>query len=219
VTAEEDTSKSVIILGGNGIKFVIVAAGASESEAEESAAGDVDLIIDNIRHHFFLISVAGSPFANDEEAGGNKGVGIEFLPGGGLEEITGKLLEDKLVIRKIGIEGFYDPIAVTIGFGNVSWTTNTAGVVGIGVTDDIEPMPGPAFAVEGGSEQTIDEAPKRIGGVVAEKVVDLLRSWRDANEVEVEATDESAFFGGISGAELGGFQLLENEMIYAIARP
>jgi hypothetical protein len=66
--------------------------------------------------------------------------------------------------------------------------------VGIGEVDDIEPVAGPAFAVARGGEETVDEG-FPCGWVVGGRCVGVVCVWREACQVEVDASGERAGVG------------------------
>jgi len=70
----EHAVKRVIVLGGDRVEFMIVAAGAGNGEAEERLGGDVDTVVDDV------VDVAVELVAEGEKPEGGEGA----LVGGGL---------------------------------------------------------------------------------------------------------------------------------------
>ena len=50
--AVKDARQSIVILRGNGIKLVVMAASASKGQTHKRFAAGVDLLIDNVGAHF-----------------------------------------------------------------------------------------------------------------------------------------------------------------------
>ncbi len=128
VAAEKDAGEAVVIRRGDGVELVIVAAGAGQGEAEEGAAGDIDLVVHDVGVRLFLVGVAVAPVADRVHAGGDELVGIEGRARLLQQQIAGDLLLDELIVRKVGIEGARDPVAIAPGLGDVALAAEAAGV-------------------------------------------------------------------------------------------
>ena len=62
--------------------------------------------------------------------------------------------------------------------------------MGIRIVGDIQPMPSPSLAVLRRSEHSIDQSLPRIGGSIGNEVIHLFRSWRDAEQIKTQASDQ-----------------------------
>ena len=72
--AVQDAVEGVVVFGGDGIEFVIVAAGAGDSEALEGFCQGVDLVVDDVGADFGeLVAVIVAHFAEAVEGGGEGG--------------------------------------------------------------------------------------------------------------------------------------------------
>ena len=207
----EDAVEGVIIFGGDGVEFVIVAACAGDRHGEEAFADGIDAIVDDI------VGISEA-FADGEEAEGGE---ARVVWGDVGEFIGGELFDDELVVGFVVVEGFDDIVAVgpsvgvtVIHFAVISFTAN-----GIGVASGIEPVAAPAFAVGWGSEEAIDDAGEGLWGDIGDEVADFLWGRGEAGEV-VSGAAEEGFAGGVWGwEELLGFEFGEDESIDAGEAP
>ena len=104
MAAEKDARQRVIVFGGNGIEFVVVAAGAGDGQAEKTARDHVDLVIDHVREHFFFVSLALFPAADGQHGRGNDAFGIDAARHGGGEQVSSDLHDDELVEGEVPIK-------------------------------------------------------------------------------------------------------------------
>jgi len=131
VDAVEKRTHRVVVLRGDWVVFVVVAAGALEGERHETGADGVHAVGNAVLAEFFGHRAAFVGFAVDAAEGGG-----EFLVAGGVwQKVAGELLTDKLVERQVVIEGLDHPIAVGPG------VHVHVGLIakGVGVTRDIKP--------------------------------------------------------------------------------
>ena len=136
----EDGHHTVVVAGGDGVEFVVVAFGALHGVGEESLAHGVGDIIEPELAGFFEDGHRGLlPGAHAEEAGGNDGIGSGFI-----EFVAGDLFADEVGVGFVLVETANDVVAVAPGVGAIV-VVGEAG--GVGVAGDIEPMPGEVFAV------------------------------------------------------------------------
>ncbi len=91
--------------------------------------------------------------------------------------------------------------------------------LGVGVAGEVEPDAGPALAVAGAGEESVDEALVGVGGMVGEEGVDLVGGWREAGEVEGDAPDEGVPVGAGGGAEALGLEAGEDEAVEVALAP
>ena len=138
------------------VELVVVAAGAGDREPEEGLADHVDLVVDVT--HLFVDRVHGLVAVLDHaEMPGAEGGLVELFRGveaRGVQQVTGQLLTDELVVRDVRIEGSDEIVAVAPGLrdGRVAFAA-----VGIRVADQVHPMAGEVFAVARGGQQAIDD--------------------------------------------------------------
>ena len=81
------------------------------------------------------------------------------------QQVAGDLVADELGVRQVAVEGGDDPVAVAPGFAEIALGRQLDQVAGVGVADDVEPVPAPALAVPRRGQQAIDDARERVGRV------------------------------------------------------
>ena len=83
----------------------------------------------------------------------------------------------------------------------------------LGVAHQVEPVPGPAFAVVRRGEQPIDDLLVGAGRFVGQKGIDLGRRRRQADQVERHAAQQRALVGRRRRRQAGRFEPRQNESI------
>ena len=146
--AVEDAVKRVVILRGDGIEFVIVAARAIHGEAEEGASEIVDRVLDGEVLRVVVHARAEAACVGDV-AGGD-----DLIVRARGQQIAGDLRAHKLIVRQVGIEGRDDPVAILVHLRDGKIRVVAGGV---GVAHHVEPVPAPAFAVRRGGEEAVEE--------------------------------------------------------------
>ena len=85
---------------------------------------------------------------------------------GGKLLVTGELLLHEAVVRLVFVERTHDPVAVAPGFLPLRVFVKA---FTLGVARQVQPMPGPPFAIVRRREQTVDQAFVCAGDVSAKK--------------------------------------------------
>ena len=174
----EEGPHRVIVFLAERIVFVVVALGAVEREPEESL-GDV---LDRLVHP--RGAVEEKPVAGEEPGGPQLG---EIV---GCDLVGGEHQPHHLVVAGVGVERFHDPVApVPDVLLTVAELIPQAPP--IGVAPHVHPMTPPALAMAGIGEESIDEGLVPFGGIVSEDRGELLGLGGEAEEIEIEATDEN----------------------------
>ena len=159
------------------IRFVIMTLGAIQGQPEESLAG---------MFHRCLqpdVAIVAKPVSNEEPRGPER-VGIQR---GNL--IRREHLDNHAVVRLVGIYRFDDPIAPA---PNVGLAFPDLGAVPrpVAVTPDVHPMPAPSFPVAGTGEQSLHNLCIPLVGRLRRELLQLRRRGRDADEVQVEPSQQ-----------------------------
>ena len=173
---------------------MVVAARAPDGQAEERAAHDVDLLVDEVHHQLGLVLFGQHLRAHHQQAGGRPAV--EHLPLGhsfGRHEVAGELFGGELVERFVLVEGADDPVAITPRVGHHFVLVLP---VRVGVARHVEPPPPPSLAIARRREQTLHEASGRVRCAVRLEGFDLARSGGQPGEIVRDAADEGAPVGG-----------------------
>ena len=98
-----------------------------------------------------------------------------------IDFVAGKLLLHEAIIRLVVVERFDHVIAVAPHAGTIAVILEA---VRLGVAHHVEPVLRPAFAVVRRRQQPIDELLIRIGCVIVDERIDLLRRRRQPGKVE-----------------------------------
>ncbi len=132
-----------------------------------------------------------------EKTGGAKGIGVF-----GGEFIAGQHFQDHAVVTHIAIEGIDDPVAPAPDMF-LAVAQLISETVPIGVTPNVHPMAGPAFAVLRGGEEPVGDASEAIGTGRSEEGLQIFARGRKSGEVEVKAAELGFGRGERLGTEAG----------------
>ena len=139
VIVVQEGKEAVVLLLRNGIVFVVMALGTLNGNAEHRLADAVHSINETIDAK--LLGICPALFIQHRIAQEPSGhaAGIGRLG----QQVTSDLLDEKLVIGQVAIEGVDHPISVRPDKpGLVLFET-----IGVGIASRIQPMSSPAFSV------------------------------------------------------------------------
>jgi len=134
-----------------------------------------------------------------------------------VHQVGGDLQFDELVVGQVIVQGVDHPVAIAIAAG-ARLDRERVGLI-LGIPGDVEPMSAPTFAIVRRTEQSFDHRFERGRGFIGEKRIDLLRRWRQAEQVEGRAADPFPFGRRADGTQPFRFQPRQHEMIDVIQRP
>ena len=180
MAAREDAIQAVIVVGRNRIELVVVAASATDGQAEQPAADDIDLVVDVVMY-IVEFAASGKEPQRRERFGGSVWSKL----------VGGQLFEHESIVGHIPIEGVDHVIAISIGVRIAAFLGERV-ALRVRVPRDIQPMPSPAFTVTRRRQQAIDQPRGRVGGFVRDKRVDGIGVERHAEQVEREAPREGS---------------------------
>ncbi len=193
----KDRLDPVVIRLRKRIEFMVMTSATVDSETQKRTGYGPDEFGDLLfagASHFRLACphvLHLVPFSGDEEPGGS-----DAVAGGLWKDIAGNLLANELVVGQVGVETADDVIAVS---PRVRSKLVVFEPVALCVTDHVEPMAAPAFAVVWRGEQPVDEPSFGAGCGVGEKGGQLSRCGRQAEEIEGDPSQESAAVDGWVG--------------------
>ena len=200
----------VIIRLGNGIKFVVVAAGAGNGQAEKGLRGDINPVVDDV------VGVPVEMVADGQKP--ERGQGAPVAPK--VHFVRSELFEDKPVVRLVVVERLDDVIAKSPRIRiNGTFAAPIELALRVRVTGHVEPVPPPAFAVVGRGQQAVHDLFKREWRVVIEKLDRLLGSWRQADQIVVGAANQSALVGRFVRCHPFFLELGQDEAIQVVFDP
>jgi len=204
----EDGLDAEVVLLRYRVELVGMAAGTVERQAEEGLADDADHVLHLLLARDGTLRGVGLgipcpiPGAADEHARGD-----DAVAGHRLENIAGELFLHEAVVGLVVVEALDDVIAVVPGA--VAWMV-VFEPFALGVADDVEPVPPPAFAVVGRGEEVIDNAFVGCFRGIGREGLDLLGARRKADQIEEQPTDEGPRISGGRRAEAGSREPFEH---------
>ena len=209
VAAAEDAVQRVVILRGDGIEFVIVAARARAGEAHQPFRHDINAVVEDV------VEVPHETLADGEETERGE-LGYFRLRLG--ETVGGDLFDDELVVRQILVEGVNDVVAISprVRVERLALAAALAVAGRVGVARDVEPVPRPTLAVARRCEEAIDELFKSVRRFVGDERIHFRGSRREADQIVGDAADECLPVGFRRGLEFFVGQLCEDETINRI---
>ena len=104
-----------------------------------------------------------------------------------MHRITGKLLLNKLVVRCVIVKRLDQVVAIVPGIfpQRVAFET-----IGLGITNNVDPVLRPAFAKMGTCQHTVNQACPGIGMLIVHEGVNLFGRGRQPQDNQVEAANE-----------------------------
>ena len=160
----KNSVERIVIGDGNGIVLVIVAARARHGEAEQATRHRVNLVINLVGR------VVAKHAAEREEAHAREAPALNRR----LDEVGGNLLADELVVRRVGVKGADDVIAICVGVRpNAVGSEGKHKILGVRVARDVKPVASPAFTVSRRGQQAIDNLRKGIRRIIRDECLHL----------------------------------------------
>ena len=148
----------IIIGQRHRIELVVVASGTTQRQTQKGLTHRVDGVLEG--QVVVILRVEAEPPRNGQESGGRHAFGIPVpgsLPG---QQVPGDLLRNKLKVGFVGIEGIDDVVPIAPGHRHRIVGSLARGV---GIPNDIQPMPAPALPVTGRGQQPVDHRFDGIG--------------------------------------------------------
>jgi hypothetical protein len=211
----EGALNPVVIAGRDGVVLVVVAAGAAERQAEEGRDGRdrhvVELVVPEpelllLHGHVQLLGLRGR-----QEARGRQCLGVV-----GLVLVARDLPPHEGRVRQVVVEGADHEVAVVVGGRPVGVRLQP---VAVGVAGDVQPVPAPALAVVPAGQEPIDEPLVGVGCGVLDERPHLLRGRGQADQVEIDPSNQGPPVGRGVRADVLCFEGGEHEPIDRVATP
>ena len=216
--AAEEPGEGVIVLIGDRVELVVVAAGTGQSEAQKRLGDHVDLVVDSPHLLFANVDRRMRSLAEEIKPGPEDRLveALGRMPARRLEQVSGDLLGHESVVRQVGVERANHIVAVAKRVHDVVVELMAGG---LGVTDQVEPVACPSFAVAGAGQQAVDESFVSVGRGIGQKRGDLRGGRGEPGQVEAQAADQGPPVGlGRRRESVLGERRL-NEAIDRVARP
>ena len=164
-----------------------MALGASDGHAQEGAGNGVD------RVHGQFLWIRPSPSRQEPEGKhiaraelALRSVARRRHLGALVGASAGELNLHELVVGQVFVQGPYDPVPP-----QVDARRGRHALVGVGIPQHVQPVPGVADGVLFIGQQTIDDLLIGIGREVGEESLLLLGCWGEASQVQVHSPEES----------------------------
>ncbi len=205
VDVPEEREQPVIILLGDRVDLVVVAAGAVDRQAEERPGRWWRRCRRGRRN----TPARGRSARRPRCRGGSNRWRSDASASPSGKLVAGELLADEAVVRLVVVERADDVVAVAPGarLGVVALVA-----VGLGEADEVEPVPAPLLAVARRGEQAVDEPFVGVGRRVGQERLDLGGRRRQAGQVVGQrgGSARPSTAGGF-GRQAPGFQSCEDE--------
>ena len=212
--ALEDGRQRIVILNGDRVELVVMAARAADGQAQDRSTQGLHHLVQPIGARL----ADGRGFLADRGGGHMRTCDEKTRRVSGAKLIARQLLADKPVVRQVFAESAHHIVAVD---PRVLAVEVRLRAVGLGPPDDIEPMLSPAFPKMRRGEKLLDQ--RAISGVGIARIVDhetvgALGRGQQTRERDRDAADEGTWLGGLRvGQSLLG-QLREEEGVDRAAR-
>ena len=178
MAAREYSIQTVVVVGRDGVELVVMATSATDRQSQQPAADDIDFVVDVVVR---VVELA----AGGEEPEGRERFGRSVWP----ELIGRQLLEHEAVVWHVLIERANDVVAVGVSVGIAAFLRERV-AFGIGIPRDIQPMAAPPFAIPRRRQQSINQPPRRVRGLVRDKRVNRVGVQRYAKQIERESASQ-----------------------------
>ena len=200
----ERGDQTVIIAGRNRVEFVIVATCATNGHPKHRRAHRANHVVEFIvacGFEFFLCQLSWKHTGPKKTSCHQRQRILRR------NLVACNLPAYKLIVRHIIIERLDDKIAIVIGMVPVGVLLKPKTV---SITRKIQPMAPPTLTVMWRIQQLVHHALEcctRISISCGQEICDLLRCWRQADDVKVESTQQSTVLCRVVGLEPGSLEL------------
>ena len=193
--AVQDPVQGVVVLDGNGIQLVVVAAGAGHGEPLEGPGEGVDLVVHHVGADLAELDAVVVPHLPHEQKGGTGGRLVDAqrdVDPGILQQVAGDVLPHEMIVGNVLVEGA-DQV-VPVAPGSLDDVVPLV-AVGLGETDHVHPVPGPVFAEVGRVQEAVHEVGIGLAGGIPEQLLHAGRIGRQPDDGETEAPGQRANVG------------------------
>ena len=199
------------------IEFMVVTAGALDRDAGESLHHGRDHVVAvevaaNLPVDRVLADVPQRTFI--PRPGGNEAERYRRLRIVREEHVACDLFLHELRVGLVGVEGGDEVITIWPGVG-----ADAILVVAVRFCEVncVHPMPRPALAVTRCREQAVHDTLVCLRRLIREKRVNLLRRWRQADEIEINPAEQGAFVRSRRRLQPAVSELRVNESVDGVA--
>ena len=184
---------------------------AADGQPQEDGAVGVDLVHDVADVDLLL----DRPSLARRDVAAVVARGDELVERGIGQQVAGKLLDDELVERLVGVERLDHPVAIGPDLAIVVQVQ----AMGVAVAGGVEPEPGHVLAVARRVEQPVHELLISLVRAIGQEGIDLLGRRGQAGQVEEDAADQGRRVGLGRGVQPLGLEPGQDETVDRIPRP
>ena len=189
----EQRPQPVIVGVGDRIVPMLVTLSTADGQSEQRRRHDLDDFCNDLVGSQFLVGprTAGAVGRHSQEPCRNQPVGLlggQVLVRRWYQFIAGQLLDDKFVPRLVRIQSPDRVVAVLEGPGPGRILLGHP--VAVGITDDIQPVPGPAFAIRRRGQQAIHQSGPGTRRLVGNESLDHSRFRWQAMQIERQPANQ-----------------------------
>ena len=174
LAALEHVKQAVVVLRGDRLELVVVAAGAGDREPEHAAADRVDRVVERVVVDLHILPPADRQESKPAE---------RLRVGGGVELIGGDLLLNEAVERLVCIERLHDIVTVGPGIRHRVFVAAVGAAV-VGIAGHVEPVPPPSLAIPRIGQQPVEQPLKGLRRRIGGEGLDLGERRRHADQIE-----------------------------------
>ena len=216
--AVQDPVERVIVLGGNGVQLVVVAAGAGHRQTLKSLGEGVDLVVDHVGADFpegHAVVVTHLSQAEESRPGQGLVQSQPAVDAGLFQHIAGHVFPDHLVEGQVLVEGPDEIVPVAPGSQQL---VVPLVAVGFPVAHHVHPVTRPPFTQVRRSEKTVHQALVGVGGGVPNESIDFFGLGRQPGQHQAEPSDQGPPVARRGRLQPPAFQLRQNEPVHRMPR-
>ena len=174
---------------------MIVTTGASNGQAKKGFAENVELVFDPVGIVLLGVGRGVHGLVKIPKTRPDNGL-VEFALGIKsrlIHQISGNVLDQKLVVRQVVIESPDQIVPVFMGMlqGVIEFVPAS-----LGITNQVHPMTGPLFSEMGTDQKFVHDLVEGIGIRVVQKGFDLIGTRRQTDQIEIHTPYPSSPVGG-----------------------
>ena len=214
----EYTDQTVIVLGGDGVELVVVAARAAHGQRQQAARNSIHALVpvvgheaaDHVRGQALVLVIDGRCAEVAESS--------QVVARRARHQVGSELELHETVVGNVAVDCIDDPVAISPGI-RIRGVGGLRRRIVLAKARHIHPVAAPAFAVLRRGLQTIDQRFPGIGRGIVGECFDLLIGRLVPHQIDVGATHQRALFFERRRLETLGLELLQDEGIDRVDGP
>ena len=180
--AAEDAVEGVVVGRGDGVVFVVVAAGTGDGQPHQAAGDDVDPVVQDVVYVPHVVRAEGEKPHRRQRP-------LVFAK---LQLVRRQLLHDEAVKGAILVERADNVIAVGVGPGIILLLEEDISLI-VRIASHIEPVPAPSLSIAGRSQQAVDKSRPGVRRWILLKLGNFFVGRWKSEQIKVSTTNERSF--------------------------